>query len=51
MSGAHRLAHEKIPPFEHKPQESTAMEAERINTIRNNLADLTERVGELRRYL
>jgi hypothetical protein len=27
------------------------MEAERSNTIRNTLADLTERVAELRRYL
>ncbi|AOW12359.1 peptide chain release factor 2 [Hydrogenophaga crassostreae] len=27
------------------------MEAERTNTIRNSLADLTERVAELRRYL
>ena len=44
-------AHEKMPPFESQNTRKYAMEAERTNTIRNSLADLTARVAELRRYL
>jgi hypothetical protein len=32
-------------------QQETVMEAERTNAIRNQLADLSARVVELRRYL
>lgn len=32
-------------------RERPAMEAERLNALQNQLADLTERVAELRRYL
>ena len=37
--------------FESQNTRKHAMEAERTNTIRNSLADLTARVAELRRYL
>lgn len=37
-------------PNEHDREHDT-MEAERINSIRNQLADLSARVVELRRYL
>ena len=37
--------------FETQNTRKHAMEAERTNTIRNSLADLSGRVAELRRYL
>lgn len=37
--------------FTPTPTEAPPMEAERINTIRSQLDDLTTRVVELRRYL
>jgi hypothetical protein len=44
-------AHEKMRVFESQNNRKHAMEAERTNTIRHSLADLTARVAELRRYL
>jgi hypothetical protein len=41
----------KCTLFEPQNNRKPAMEAERINAIRNSLTDLTERVAELRRYL
>ena len=41
----------KCTLFESQNTRKPAMEAERINAIRNSLTDLTERVAELRRYL
>ncbi len=41
----------KCTLFETQHTRKHAMEAERTNTIRNSLADLTARVAELRRYL
>jgi hypothetical protein len=38
-------------PFEHEPIFEATMEAEHINTINARLADLSQRVVELRRYL
>jgi len=37
-------------PLTPNTRENT-MEAERLNALQNQLADLTERVAELRRYL
>lgn len=34
-----------------RPDSENTMEAERINTLRNQLSDLSARVVELRRYL
>ena len=41
---------EKIHVFAH-PKKTRIMEAEHINTINARLADLSQRVVELRRYL
>lgn len=55
--------HEKIQGLHHPPtsgsggdgtariREKVSMDAERTNALRNQLADLTDRVAELRRYL
>jgi hypothetical protein len=55
----HRLCgHRSTPPaagpapaFAHRLFRENTMEAERTNAIRNQLADLSARVVELRRYL
>ena len=41
---------EKMKSFS-KSQDYSTMDAERINTISNQLADLSNRVNELRGYL
>lgn len=38
-------------PFPQPSHQGPIMEAERVNTIRSQLVDLTTRVVELRRYL
>ena len=48
---ASRFAHEKMPYQFFKTEQDFLMDAEHINLIGNQLADLSNRVNELRGYL
>jgi hypothetical protein len=50
-SARHCWQSERASPFFEHPLKEPIMEAERVNTIRSQLEDLTTRVVELRRYL